>query len=195
MPIYVDHDERREKIIAAATRVLGDVGFAKFTLREVGKRLGGSTTMVTHYFPSRDALLEQMLERTLEDARITQEALIAIEDPHDRLEAVVRYFLPINEDAMATEKARVALVSHRNTEPAVEQHLSLIEPGMRELIRTAISDFIAADLLDATVDLIRLWTAGVVLSAIEHPELWTPERQNAALQHFMELIDLPVAAA
>lgn len=36
--------------------------------------------------------------------------------------------------------------------------------------------------------------AGVVLSAIEHPEMWTPERQTAALHHFMNLIDLPVTA-
>jgi hypothetical protein len=46
--------------------------------------------------------------------------------------------------------------------------------------------------MEATVDLIRLWTSGVVLSAIEHPELWTPERQTEALQHFMNLIELPI---
>lgn len=33
-----------------------------------------------------------------------------------------------------------------------------------------------------------------MLSAIEHPELWTPERQTVALHHFMNLIDLPVTA-
>lgn len=195
MPIYVDHDERRGKIIAAAIRVLGDVGYAKFTLREVGKRLGGSTTMVTHYFPSRDNLLDQMLETILEEARATQENLIALPDPHDRLEGVLRYFLPIDDDALATEKARVALSSYRNTQPLVERHLSILEPRMRDLIRTALSAFIGPDELEPTVDLIRLWTAGVVLSTIEHPEIWTPERQNQALQHFMALIDLPVAAA
>lgn len=195
MPIFVDHDERREKIVDAAIRVLGDVGFARFTLRSVSDRLGGSVTMVTHYFPSRDALLERMLQQTLDDARVVQDELIAIADPHKRLEAVVRYFLPDDDSSMALERARVALVSHRNVEPLIERHLALLEPGMRNLITTAIDDFISPDEIEATVDLIRLWTSGVVLSAIEHPEMWTPERQNAALKHLMKLIDLPVTTA
>lgn len=192
MPIFVDHDERRKKIVNTAIRVLGDVGFAKFTLRAVSDRLGGSVTMVTHYFSSRDALLNKMLEQTLDEARAMQEQLISIKDPHDRLEAVLRYFLPIDDEAMAIERARVALVSQRNVEPAIERHLALVEPGMRDLVRTAIKDFIVPDQLNATVDLIRLWTSGVVLSAIEHPEMWTPGRQTEALEHFMNLIDLPV---
>ncbi|MEU7004171.1 hypothetical protein [Nonomuraea sp. NPDC046570] len=112
-----------------------------------------------------------MLEQTLEEARSTQAELAAIEDPHARLEAVLRYFLPLDEDGLAIEKARVALVSHRGVEPAIELHLSLIGPGMRDLVRTAIRDFTGTYQLDATVDLIRLWTSGVVLSTIEHPEL------------------------
>ncbi|XVU27866.1 TetR/AcrR family transcriptional regulator [Actinoplanes sp. CA-054009] len=192
MPIYVDHDERRQQIINAAIRVMGDVGFAKFTLRSVSDRLGGSVTMVTHYFASREGLLDKMLEQILQDARSEQEELTAIADPQQRLEAVVRYFLPIDDEAMAVERARVALSSHRGAEPIIERHLSAIEPGMREVIETAIHDFIAPEQMDDTVDLIRLWTAGVVLSAIEHPEMWTPERQTRALRHFVKLINLPV---
>lgn len=194
MPIYVDHDERRAQIVDAAIRVLGDRGFANFSLRAVSERLGGSVTLVTHYFPNREALLAKMLEQTLEDARTKQEELAAIEDPHDRLEAAVRYFLPIDDDALAVERARVALASHREVEPSVAAYLDLIDPVMRELVRTGIQDFIGRHRLDATVDLIRLWTSGAVLSTIEHPDLWTTERQLDALRHFMNLIDLPVAA-
>lgn len=191
MPIFVDHDERREKIVDAAIRVLGDLGYAKFTLRAVSNRLGGSVTLVTHYFPSREALLDTMLQQTLDEARAVQDELIAIADPHKRLEAVVRYFLPDNDEAMALERVRVALASHRTVEPVIEHHFALLEPGMRNLIATAIGDFTSAGEIEPTVDLIRLWTSGMVLSAIEHPELWTPERQNAALNHLMKLIDLP----
>ncbi|MEU7004172.1 hypothetical protein [Nonomuraea sp. NPDC046570] len=52
MPIYVDHDERRQKIVGTAIRVLGDVGFGNFTLRAASDRLGGSVTMATHYSPT-----------------------------------------------------------------------------------------------------------------------------------------------
>lgn len=192
VPIHVDHEQRRQEIVAAATAVLGESGFAKFTLRAVSDRLGGSVTMVTHYFPNREALLTRMLQETLDEAQSMQEELASIEDPHDRIEAVVRYFLPIDEEAMAVERARVALVSHRNVEPAVARHLDRIEPGMRDLIKNAVQSLISPEELDATVDLIRLWTSGVVLSAIEHPELWTAERQIEAMRHFMRLLNLPV---
>lgn len=177
--------------MTAAAQVLGESGFAKFSLRAVGQRLGGSVTLVTHYFPSRESLLDSLLERTLADARSKQQELAAIADPHDRLEAVIQYFLPVDEESTTLERARVAMASQRNVEPIVARNLDLIDPGMRELIRTAISDFIPADRVDATVDLIRLWTAGVVLTAIEHPETWTARRQTEALGQFLKLIDLP----
>ncbi|MEW2571839.1 TetR/AcrR family transcriptional regulator [Streptomyces sp. NPDC047070] len=191
MPIQVDHEARREKIVATAIRVLGEGGFANFSLRAVSDRLGGSVTLITHYFPSREALLQKMLQQALDDARATQEELAAIEDPQDRLETVLRFFLPLDDDAMATERARVALASHRNNDPAIPRDLDLIDALMRDLVRTALQDFIGRHRLDITVDLVRLWTSGVVLSTIEHPDLWTPARQIEALHHFMNLVDLP----
>jgi AcrR family transcriptional regulator len=195
VPIFVDHEERREQIVTAATQVLGELGFAKFTLRAVGKRLGGSVTLVTHYFASRDALLDALLERTLSDARTQQDELMAISDPHERLRATIEYFLPLDAEGMLIERARVALASQREVEPSVAAHTEQIDPGMRALVRVALADFISADRLEETVDLIRLWTAGVVLTAIEHPDVWTRERQLAALEQFTKLMDLPMLAA
>ncbi|MFF0698540.1 TetR/AcrR family transcriptional regulator [Streptomyces tendae] len=194
MPIQVDHDARRETIVKAAMRVLGESGFANFSLRAVSDRLGGSVTLVTHYFSSREALLSKMLEQTLDDARATQAELAAIEDPHDRLEAVLRFFLVLDDESMAIERARVAMASHRNNDPIIPRDLDAIDVLMRELIQSAIQDFIGRHRLDITVDLIRLWTSGVVLSAIEHPDVWTPERQTEALHHFMNLVNLPAIA-
>ncbi|MEU6459767.1 TetR/AcrR family transcriptional regulator [Streptomyces sp. NPDC047065] len=194
MPIQVDHDARRAEIVNAAIRVLGERGFASFSLRAVSDRLGGSVTLVTHYFPSREALLGKMLEQQLDEARATKEELAAIEDPHARLEAVLRFFLVLDDDSMAIERARVALASHRNNDPSIPRDLDLIDALMRDLIRTSIEEFIGRHRVDITVDLVRVWTSGVVLSAIEHPDLWTPERQIEALHHFMSLVNLPTAA-
>ncbi|MEW9548435.1 TetR/AcrR family transcriptional regulator [Nonomuraea sp. NPDC050783] len=191
MPIYVDHDARRKQIMDAAVRVLGDEGLDQFTLRKVGRRLGGSVTLVTHYFPSRGALMKAMLERTLEDAHAMRDELTAIEDQHDRLEAVLRGFLPDNEEALAQERARVALVSHRNVDPDVDEFFARIEPSMRDVIRSGIEGFVDPDELDAMVDLVRVWASGMVLSVIEHPEMWTPERQRQALRHFVRVLELP----
>ena len=192
MPIFVDHDERRVQIVTAALQVLGEQGFAKFTLKAVGAQMGGSVTLVTHYFPTRDELLDAVLEWVLAEARATQEDLLGITDPHERLEAVVRYFLPMTDDSLMIERARVAVASHRKSEPLIADHTERIDPVMREVVRRGVEDFVPPERLEATIDLIRLWTAGVVLTTIEHPEAWTPERQIEALQQFVALIDLPV---
>jgi AcrR family transcriptional regulator len=191
VPVFVDHAERRARIVAAAVEVLGQLGITRFTLREVGKRLGGSVTLVTHYYPSREELLDALLERTLSEARAMQEELTAIPDPQERLRATIEYFMPLDAEMMLVERARVALASHRNVEPAIAQHMDQIDPGMRELLRIALEDFIHPQRLGATIDLIRVWTAGVVLTAVERPETWTPERQRLALGQLLQLIDLP----
>jgi hypothetical protein len=131
-----------------------------------------------------------MRERALTDARVKQDELASIADPRVRLGAVIEYFLPLDDESLIIERGRVAMASQRNVEPIVAEHLEKIDPDMRTLIRTALSDFIEADRLEATVDLIRLWTAGVVLTAIEHPQAWTAERQTEALRQFMAVIEL-----
>lgn len=194
MPIFVDHELRRAEIVTAATETLGNLGFAKFSLRAVGQRLGGSVTLVTHYFPTREALLTAILDRTLADARQMQDELRSVADPRARLEAAITYFLPIDDESTAIERARVALATQRNVDPTVADHLDQIDPCMRELIRAAIVDLVPAQRMEATVDLIRLWTAGMVLTKIEHPEIWTAERQVEALHEFRQLIDATAAA-
>jgi hypothetical protein len=41
------------------------------------------------------------------------------------------------------------------------------------------------------VDVFRAWTSGVALSAVEHPELWTPDRQLAVLDTFLSYVTVP----
>lgn len=190
MPVFVDHDQRRGQIIKASMDVLAELGFAKFTLREVGKRLGGSVTLVTHYFPTRETLLDALLENVLADAREMQDELRRLDDAHQRLRATIEYFLPLTEENLRIETARVAIASGRNVEPRVRDHLDRLDPAMRELIRLAIADFMAPDQLESMVDFIRLWTAGVVLTAVEHPDVWTKERQMHALDYVFRLMDI-----
>ncbi|MFI6523062.1 TetR/AcrR family transcriptional regulator [Spirillospora sp. NPDC050679] len=191
MPIFVDHDERRQQIMDAAARVLGEGGFARFSLRAVGARQGGSVTLVTHYFPGKEALLAALLDRSVEQARALCAALSAIEDPRDRLETMLGCFLLVEEAGRDLERARIALAAHGDREPAIAEYHARIEPAMREVIRRGLQGLVAPDRLDAAVDMVRLWTSGLALSVVEHPETWTAERQSAALEHFTRALGLP----
>jgi hypothetical protein len=105
----------------------------------------------------------------------------------------LRYFLPADERSLAIERARIALSSRAQIDPGVKEFFGRLEPGMRAVAAMGLEGFIASESMNATVDLVRLWTSGIAISAVEHPEIWTPERQFEALEHFMRSLELPRA--
>jgi AcrR family transcriptional regulator len=173
---------------------LAEGGFPTFTLRSLAKRMGGSSTLITHYFPNRDALIGALLESVLSEADKKRGELLQIGEPHERLHAVLEYFLPDDPETLALERVRVALVAHRDAEPALRKFFDKLEPGMRGVMRAALEEFVDAEELNGMVDVLRAWTSGIALSAVEHPEIWTPERQRAALERFVSSLALPLAA-
>jgi len=195
VPRYVDPEQRKNAILDAAGDALAEEGYARFTLRSLARRMGGSSTLVTHYFPTKDELISALVDRVLAEAETKREELKAIEDPHDRLHAVIEYFMPLNEEELTQERVRVALASLKGSEPAVEDFFARMEPGMRELFRVGLNGFVKPKDVEGLVDVIRAWTSGVVLSAVEHPEIWTRKRQLAALDLFMDMLPIPELAS
>ncbi|MEU4391886.1 TetR/AcrR family transcriptional regulator [Kribbella sp. NPDC023855] len=62
MPAKVDHEARRRDVSAAVWRILAAEGFGGLTMRAVATELGATTGLVTHYFPSKQALVVHALE-------------------------------------------------------------------------------------------------------------------------------------
>jgi AcrR family transcriptional regulator len=56
--------ERAGAILAIARELLGTEGYAALSMRSVAQRLGSSLSTVQHYYPSREALLEALLNQT-----------------------------------------------------------------------------------------------------------------------------------
>ncbi|MER6135506.1 TetR/AcrR family transcriptional regulator [Streptomyces sp. NPDC001815] len=188
MPRYVDPEERVRDIATASLQALSEGGLSELTLRKIAQRMGGSITLITHYFPNREALLEAVLEYVLADTDAFLEELEQISDPRERLRIALRWFLPDTEDALRMERARVALLTHQGAEPVIGRHLQRMEPAMRAVLVRAIEELVPADELDGTVDMVRVWVSGIALSVVEHPEIWTHERQLAALERFLKLL-------
>ncbi|HEU4948466.1 MAG TPA: TetR/AcrR family transcriptional regulator [Kribbella sp.] len=69
MPARTDHDARRREVSKAVWRVLAAQGFGGLTLRAVATEMGASTGLLTHYFPSKHALVMHALEVAEERTR------------------------------------------------------------------------------------------------------------------------------
>jgi AcrR family transcriptional regulator len=57
-----DHEARRRDVSEAVWRVLAARGFGGLTLRAVAAELDATTGLLTHYFPTKDALVAHALE-------------------------------------------------------------------------------------------------------------------------------------
>lgn len=103
-----DHDERREVIGLAAAEVIATRGLEQLTLRELAAELGVTTGVLTHYFPSKDALVAYTKELIF-DLRFERARQAAAEsDGIARLHAVVGEMLPLDAERRTGWRVLVA---------------------------------------------------------------------------------------
>jgi AcrR family transcriptional regulator len=89
----------RQKILDAAARVIRTQGYTACRLADIAKLCGTHQTSVYHYFPSKEALVDEVLRvgvtRTFDTVRADVESLPASATELDRLAAAVRSHLRV----------------------------------------------------------------------------------------------------
>jgi AcrR family transcriptional regulator len=89
MPKIVDHEQYRKEILGKCFDLFAQKGYGSITMRQISQGLGVSTGTLYHYFPSKQALFEQLVEETcqhdvvmalaeLEDSETLQESMVAL---------------------------------------------------------------------------------------------------------------------
>lgn len=66
MPKIVDHDRYRKELLVKSFDLFAEKGYAAITMRQIAQGLGVSTGTLYHYFPSKEALFEQLIEELTE---------------------------------------------------------------------------------------------------------------------------------
>lgn len=98
MPKVVDHDQYRKELLSKCFDLFAEKGYAAITMRQIAQELGVSTGTLYHYFPSKDALFEQLLEENTDrDILQISAELEHVNSLSDRLEAAFT-FLEKNQD-------------------------------------------------------------------------------------------------
>jgi AcrR family transcriptional regulator len=189
MPRNVDRDERRREVARAAIQLLAKRGPRGLTLRALADELGGSITLVTHFYPNRRALLDAVTEQVIEDSATE---LAALDNEHlapdERLRQFLTWLLPTTPDALALERGRVMLAAEPDTHFNVQNFYDTWESKTRALIERYLTGLVPAEEKDFYVDLLRVVGNGVVLSAVEHPKTWTEDKQRAFIDGVIRLL-------
>lgn len=190
MPRSVDHDERRRDITRAAIRLLAKNGPRSLTLRALADELGGSITMVTHFFPNRRAILDavtsQLIEEGATDLAAFESAQLA---PAERLRAFLMWLLPTTSETLQLERGRVLLSAESDAHFNVQEFFDTWERTIRDLIERYVAPLVPEDERQFYIDLLRVVQNGVVLSSVEHPKYWTPEKQTEFIDALVPVIE------
>jgi AcrR family transcriptional regulator len=77
----------REKILDAAAELVSEIGSGRLTLEAVAERAGLSKGGLLYNFPSKEALLQGMIQRMIDEVSAEKEALRRQTEPCRNLEA------------------------------------------------------------------------------------------------------------
>ncbi|GHO64350.1 TetR family transcriptional regulator [Ktedonobacter sp. SOSP1-52] len=81
-------EEKRQRLIEAATQVMYQQGTHRTTLADVAQASGVPLGNVYYYFKTKDALVEAVIKAHLQEIRANLHALEALPDPWQRLKAL-----------------------------------------------------------------------------------------------------------
>lgn len=190
MPKYVDHDDRRRDILEATQQVLADLGPRGLTVRAVAQRMGGSSTIVTHYFGTREALIDGVVATFADWPDQLRELEAGVTDPRARLRLFLQWLVPYDEHALMEERGRINLLAERGRHMPVDHLFNGADSTIRALLDDRLKALMPAKQRPGVIDLLRTTTNGITLAAIEHPGEWDAARQFAVIDRLLGLLDL-----
>ncbi|TCM51494.1 TetR/AcrR family transcriptional regulator [Kribbella sp. VKM Ac-2568] len=192
MPAKTDHDARRRDVSAAVGRVLAAQGFGGLTLRAVAAELGATTGLVTHYFPSKQALIVHALE--VAEAH-TRALVPSLEGVHglEALRQALAAVLPLTPEGTEINRVWVSSWDAALADP----ELHALEKARYKRWRSRLKPFVVeaqndGDLPpgdpDDLVAALAAFTHGLVVQALFDPRLFTHKRLLVLLASHLEAL-------
>lgn len=169
-----------------AIETIDSVGLDAARLTDVACRAAASTSAITHYFPSKDALLEAALAAIVETTlAAAAEHLPGVPRDVEAAVATAAAFLPTDPDSAREWRVWLAFCGRAVTNPRfAAQHrdyylqvaapLAAMFAALPRRDGTEVHAGACADAFIAAID-------GIALRATLEPGDWPPERQRATL--------------
>ena len=198
MPKIVDHELRRQELLAATWQVIARTGIIGVTTREIAREAGVSTGVLAHYFADKEELLaaalrlshQQVYTRILERTQ----GLMGL----DAIRVIMLEALPLDSQRMLEAQIEMSFLS-----------LALGNSGLRELQHEEFERFWDtlhyrvgeaqklgqiwpdADPSDITHELVIL-VEGMSQEAVLYPSRATAQRQCQTLDAVLDRLGVPV---
>ena len=184
----VDHAERRDHVAAVAEQVIADRGLGA-GLRDVAVAGGWSTSVVTHYFATKDELLEHTLRRTIERTVARIDARVA--GGQSRLAAILEENLPLDTRRRRQWRIFISFWGRAVHDPTLERHQRRRHHAFKSALAEALAETLGPDTRhDAELEARRLFALldGLAVQAAFEPREWPARLQIELVErHLAEL--------
>lgn len=190
MPRYIDRESRRAEIMEATLEILSERGPRGVTFRAVADRMGGSSTLVTHYFSSRQALVDSLVEGLAEYPAQLDELEADAEDDRERLRRFLIWMVPSDDDKLMKERGRIKLLGESDDQITTRHIFEAWDADIRARFRDHVRELVPEERVAPVADLLRSVTNGITLSTIEQPDNWPPSRQLELIDEALSVLGL-----
>src|SRR5436190_4819938 len=183
MPVSVDREERRQQVIAVASRLIAEAGLDAVTVRDVANAAECSTAIVSHYFHNKKELLFLTYRASID--RATERCEAAVGPDGTDVRAYFAEIMPLDEERLIEWKIWVAFWARAVADPdiaAAQRDCVRRTRGniAKVLNRLNAKGALAADLVlaDETRRLLVL-IMGMAVQVMFDLEDWPNARQHA----------------
>ncbi len=192
MPRLVDGDQRRREIADAAFEIAREGGLEAVTFRSVAARMGaGSTTVVTHYAPTREALMGLLAAHVLPIQQRLIDEVIAPLEPVRALRVLVDALLPTRRvNRLLARLVFGPLPDLASIDATHRAFLTWLRTTIHGLVANPDSPDSPAILTELTIVAI----AGTTTMALADPDAWPPDRQRAFVALQLDRFGLAMGA-
>ncbi|MBO9097701.1 MULTISPECIES: transcriptional regulator BetI [unclassified Rhizobium] len=137
---------RREALVNAALRVIGDHGSLSVTMSEIAREAGVSAALAHHYFGSKERLLQATIRSLLSQLRNdTVTALKAAAGPREKLSAMIRVSFQANQFAPDTIAAWLAFYAEAQRSEETRRFLVIYARRLRSNLLANLRPLCTAD--------------------------------------------------
>jgi len=188
MPKIVDPEERRKAVVDAVFRVVRRDGVEAASLRNIAGEAGLAIGSVRHYFTSHEELMvfamKEMVERVSARVLAHVEALrrpAPVRDRAARAEALLREFLPADDERFDETVVWLEFVIAARTRPSLQPEAKRLHDGMRMIVGKVLSEGdrngrLRPGLdLDAETERLAALLDGLAMAAVLQPWSFTPQ--------------------
>ncbi|MEN9740047.1 MAG: hypothetical protein RLZ72_313 [Actinomycetota bacterium] len=122
MSAHKTHGQKKESILAAATKVAREGGLRSANVRAVAQVAGTSPAAVLYYFNSMDELMASAIQRIMDQFYVDRRVHIAeMSDPRDQISELIRLGVPddVPDDMRLVYEIAVSLAQYPQFGPTL----------------------------------------------------------------------------